>query len=308
MGGVIGGSWAACRAASADDGGARRFAARQLDAGARRHAAAPMATMAAPIVNSATLVTKDADGPPPRACAPTSPKRSTSIRKSSPTSNGGASISIPLADSITTWRMAMMASTTHGALGSGTSSLKVFQDFFVDLDLPVTLTQGDRVSIPVAVYNYSRRARRRQPATAAGRLVRAGGRRRRQDRRGGFRPRGRRAVHARSQAHRQIQAHALRAHDGRSQPRGHRGPRNRSRSQRPRAEPWSSTAAWKPPCSTTSNFPPAAIPDASKIFVRLYPGPLSQVIEGMDASCACPAAASSRPPPAPIPTCWRSTT
>ena len=60
-----------------------------------------------------------------------------------------------MADSITTWRMAMMASTTHGALGSGTSSLKVFQDFFVDLDLPVTLTQGDRVSIPVAAYNYS---------------------------------------------------------------------------------------------------------------------------------------------------------
>src|SRR5258705_6799226 len=51
--------------------------------------------------------------------------------------------------------MAMLASTSHGALGGGTSSLKVFQDFFVDLDLPVTLTQGDRVSIPVAVYNYS---------------------------------------------------------------------------------------------------------------------------------------------------------
>src|SRR5438309_8780203 len=30
------------------------------------------------------------------------------------------------------------------------------------------------------------------------------------------------------------------------------------------------------------NFPPSSIPDASKIFVRLYPGPLSQVIEGMD--------------------------
>ena len=64
--------------------------------------------------------------------------------------NGLASISIPIADSITTWRMAMLASTTHGALGSGTASLKVFQDFFVDLDLPVTLTQGDRVEIPVA--------------------------------------------------------------------------------------------------------------------------------------------------------------
>jgi hypothetical protein len=69
--------------------------------------------------------------------------------------NGMASIEIPLADSITTWRMAIVASTAHGALGSATSSLKVFQDFFVDLDLPVTLTQGDRVSIPVAAYNYS---------------------------------------------------------------------------------------------------------------------------------------------------------
>src|SRR5208283_3968999 len=69
--------------------------------------------------------------------------------------DGRATITIPIADSITTWRMAMIASTEHGALGTSTSSLKVFQDFFVDLDLPVTLTQGDRVSIPVAIYNYS---------------------------------------------------------------------------------------------------------------------------------------------------------
>ena len=62
--------------------------------------------------------------------------------------DGRASITIPLADSITTWRMAMLASTQTGALGTGTSELKVFQDFFVDLDLPMTLTQGDMVSIP----------------------------------------------------------------------------------------------------------------------------------------------------------------
>lgn len=68
---------------------------------------------------------------------------------------GNASVSIPIADSITTWRMAMLASTKSGVLGTGTSSLKVFQDFFVELDLPVTLTQGDHVSIPVAIYNYS---------------------------------------------------------------------------------------------------------------------------------------------------------
>ena len=69
--------------------------------------------------------------------------------------DGRASITIPIADNITTWRMALLASTRQGALGSGTSSLKVFQDFFTEMDLPVTLTQGDEVSIPVAIYNYA---------------------------------------------------------------------------------------------------------------------------------------------------------
>ena len=36
------------------------------------------------------------------------------------------------------------------------------------------------------------------------------------------------------------------------------------------------------------NFPAASISDASKILVRLYPGPLSQVIEGMDAILRMP--------------------
>ena len=36
------------------------------------------------------------------------------------------------------------------------------------------------------------------------------------------------------------------------------------------------------------NFPATAIADASKILVRLYPGPLSQVIEGMDAILRMP--------------------
>jgi hypothetical protein len=67
---------------------------------------------------------------------------------------GNASISLKMADSITTWRLTSMASSLTGTLGSGTSSIKVFQDFFVDIDLPVTLTQNDQVSIPIAIYNY----------------------------------------------------------------------------------------------------------------------------------------------------------
>ena len=38
----------------------------------------------------------------------------------------------------------------------------------------------------------------------------------------------------------------------------------------------------------TVSFPETSIPDASKIFVRLYPGPLSQVIEGMDSILRMP--------------------
>ena len=69
-------------------------------------------------------------------------------------SDGQAETRIPMADSITTWRMSMMANTANGALGSSEAPIKCFQDFFADIDLPVALTQGDFIKIPVAVYNY----------------------------------------------------------------------------------------------------------------------------------------------------------
>ncbi|MEW5719948.1 MAG: alpha-2-macroglobulin family protein, partial [Chloroflexota bacterium] len=68
--------------------------------------------------------------------------------------NGTATLDIPLADSITTWRLAVTASSQRGELGANDKGIRVFQDFFVDLDLPVALTQNDEISIPVAVYNY----------------------------------------------------------------------------------------------------------------------------------------------------------
>jgi 5-hydroxyisourate hydrolase-like protein (transthyretin family) len=68
--------------------------------------------------------------------------------------NGVADLAINLADSITTWRLSASASSRGGALGGVTAPLKVFQDFFVEPDLPVSLTQNDEVAFPVAVYNY----------------------------------------------------------------------------------------------------------------------------------------------------------
>jgi len=41
-----------------------------------------------------------------------------------------------------------MASSAGGVLGSKDAPLRVFQDFFVDLDLPVALTQHDRSRSP----------------------------------------------------------------------------------------------------------------------------------------------------------------
>lgn len=67
---------------------------------------------------------------------------------------GHAELSLDFADSITTWRLSASASSKGGALGGVSAPLRVFQDFFVDLDLPVSLTQNDEVAFPVAVYNY----------------------------------------------------------------------------------------------------------------------------------------------------------
>src|SRR5262249_4650285 len=68
--------------------------------------------------------------------------------------NGHASLDIDLADSITTWRLSASAVSGDGRLGAAQSSIRVFQPFFVDLNLPVALTRGDEVSVPVVVYNY----------------------------------------------------------------------------------------------------------------------------------------------------------
>jgi len=69
-------------------------------------------------------------------------------------SSGNLQVDFTAADSITTWRVTALASTQDGRLGSANTPLRVFQDFFIDIDLPLSLTVGDQVSIPVGIYNY----------------------------------------------------------------------------------------------------------------------------------------------------------
>jgi len=68
--------------------------------------------------------------------------------------NGHAQVQVPIADSITTWRVSVLASDQDGNLGSAEVGLKVFQDFFVEPDLPRFLTVGDEVAVPVSIFNY----------------------------------------------------------------------------------------------------------------------------------------------------------
>ncbi len=68
--------------------------------------------------------------------------------------SGNAQLELSLADSITTWRLAGSAVSKSGQLGSFEQGIRVFQDFFIDIDFPAELTQNDEVTVPIAVFNY----------------------------------------------------------------------------------------------------------------------------------------------------------
>ncbi|MBX3011817.1 MAG: hypothetical protein KF832_09945 [Caldilineaceae bacterium] len=68
--------------------------------------------------------------------------------------NGQVQVEVPIADSITTWRVSVLASDQDGNLGSAEMGMRVFQDFFVEPDLPRFLTVGDEVAVPVSLFNY----------------------------------------------------------------------------------------------------------------------------------------------------------
>jgi len=202
---------------------------------------------------------------------------------------GRATIHVPMADSITTWRVTSLASTTRGALGSSTAPIRVFQDFFVDLDLPISLTEGDVVSVPVAVYNYLPTAQRvslelrqdpwfaldgdnavKQVEVKAGEVTSAS-----------FR------VKASKIGEQQFQVTARLIDAPANQPGDAVA---RSVNVLPNGEEHAVVINERLEGSVNKDvvIPAGAIADASKIFVKLYPGALSQVVEGLDSILQMP--------------------
>jgi len=202
---------------------------------------------------------------------------------------GRASIHVPMADSITTWRVTSLASTTKGALGSSTAPIRVFQDFFVDLDLPVSLTEGDIISVPVAIYNYLPKPQRvslelrqdpwfaldndnanKQIEVGAGEVTSAS-----------FR------VKASKLGEQQLQVTARLVDAPANQPGDAVA---RSVTVRPNGEEKAVVINERLEGAVTKDvvIPAGAIADASKIFVKFYPGALSQVVEGLDSILQMP--------------------
>ena len=62
---------------------------------------------------------------------------------------------LTLPDSITNWKVSLLAFNKEGNIANKVLDLRVFQEFFIDVNLPLFLTKNDEVSIPVIIYNYT---------------------------------------------------------------------------------------------------------------------------------------------------------
>jgi len=201
--------------------------------------------------------------------------------------DGTLHVDMPLYDNITTWRLTAVAHSQDGRLGATTTGLRVFQDFFVDFDLPYAMTQGDEVALPVAVYNYLEEAQEvrlvleeapwfEMVDDAAEKTLTIGPSDvevvrfhvRVTATQGRFRP----TVWAYGES---MSDATTSTHDVLISPNG-----------KPLEETWSGRL--EESVSRTVEIPDAVIPGTAHIAVKIYPGIVSQVVEGMDALLRMP--------------------
>ena len=74
--------------------------------------------------------------------------------------DGLASLPVEAPDSVTTWVLRAVAMSKEHGLGISESSLKVFQPFFLSVDLPFSGIRGEELPARVALYNYLDTAQR----------------------------------------------------------------------------------------------------------------------------------------------------
>ena len=67
---------------------------------------------------------------------------------------GHASVPVEAPDSITTWMLRGVALSKEHGLGIAEAELRVFQPFFVQVDLPFSAVRGEEFPVKIALYNY----------------------------------------------------------------------------------------------------------------------------------------------------------
>ncbi len=196
---------------------------------------------------------------------------------------GQAQLTFPIADSITTWRMTMMGNSQAGALGSGTEAIRVFQDFFVDIDFPVALTQNDKVWVPVAIYNYLKTDQTVTLTARPGEWY---------ELEGDAEVSVKLAPGEVTGVKFPITVKKIGFHRFTVVARGSEMSDAVARSVEvvPDGKEMRISASGRlnKPVTHTLRIPDGAIDEASKIFVKVYPGVLSQVVEGLDSILRMP--------------------
>jgi hypothetical protein len=191
--------------------------------------------------------------------------------------SGRADLDIDLADSITTWRLTASAVTTDGRLGAAQTGLKVFQPFFVDLNLPVSLTRGDEIAVPVVVYSYLDKPQTVElslaasdwfePLDAAARKIELG-------------PREVRSLSYRLRV-KKVGKHALEV-TAKGGDLADAIKRTIDVVPDGRRVEEVTNGSLAQPADITLTVPDNAIEGSAKLFVKLYPSSFSQLVEGLD--------------------------
>lgn len=124
--------------------------------------ALPAAPMMAPAPAQEAMRAEPSPEPPAGTAAPAAPR----VRSWFPETmvwlpeivgdaSGKATVDIEVPDSITTWRLDAWANTSDGRFGEGRASLVAIQPYFVEVDVPIEVIDGDRFEIPVTLVNRS---------------------------------------------------------------------------------------------------------------------------------------------------------
>jgi hypothetical protein len=198
---------------------------------------------------------------------------------------GRAVLPVQFADSITTWRLSASASSKYGALGGVTTPLRVFQDFFVDLDLPIALTQNDEVAFPVAVYNYLKTPQtvtldlKQEPWFE---LADDGGLTRSLDLKPGEVTSVKFRIRAKKIGNHPLTVKAAGSKMSDAIKRGVEVVPDGTKIETVASDRLAGTV------TKTIHVPENAIADASKILVKIYPGVFSQVLEGTEGMLRLP--------------------